>query len=37
MVTLPGKYCENIKRILGEEGFRLYREPFRKAITGIKG
>lgn len=28
MVTLPGKYCENIKRILGEEGFKLYMESF---------
>lgn len=30
MVTLPGKYCENIKRILGEEGFKLYMESFSK-------
>ena len=28
MVTLPEKYCENIKRILGEEGFQCYMESF---------
>lgn len=28
MVTLPGKYCENIKRLLGEEGFQHYMESF---------
>lgn len=28
MVTLSGKYCENIKRILGEEGFQCYMESF---------
>lgn len=30
MVTLPGKYCENIKRLLGEEGFQQYMDSFRE-------
>lgn len=28
MVTLPGKYCENVKRLLGEQGFRQYMDSF---------
>lgn len=30
MVTLPGKYCENIKRLLGEEGFQQYIDSFKE-------